>query len=172
MRTSLPRRAARAACAALLLAPIAGCAFLEATGFAPNRPDPEAVKEPVPPKPEAERVVVRHVLIGFAGSRMETRSTTRTKEEAERLAAKVFNLAQGGRDFAELARLYSDDRHGTGTYTLTNYGVGTGEGEFARSDMARGFADLAFSLAPGGTGLVSYDANSSPMGWHVIRRER
>lgn len=172
MRTRLPSHVVRAACALALLAPLAGCAFFEATGFAPNRPDPEAVKEPVPPKPESERVVVRHVLIGFQGSRMETRSTTRTKEEAERLAAKVMNLAKSGRDFGELSRLYSDDRHGTGTYTLTNYGVGTGEGEFARSDMARGFADMAFSLAPGAVGLVPYDANNSPLGWHVIRRER
>jgi len=166
-------RVVRAAALCALLAALcaltalgAGC---KAIGFAPNEPDPEAVRRP-PERVEPERVTVQHVLLGFDGA--ETPGATRTREEAERLTQRVLEMARGGRSFDELVRLYSDDRHGDGSYVLVNYGVSPEPTENERRKMVRGFGDLAFALEPGEVALVEYDRYTSPLGFHVLRRLR
>ncbi len=39
-----------------------------------------------------------------------------------------------------------------------------------RRDFVPGFADLAFRLEPGEVALLPYDPETSPFGWHVIKR--
>ena len=153
---------------AIALALVPGCAFFEAVGLAPNRPDPEAVKEPAG-REEPQHVVVRHVLISCVDANLP--GVTRTRAEAERLAAKVQQLAVAGHDFGDLVRLYSDDRHGDGSYSLANWGVPAKPGEADRESMVRGFGRVAFSLDPGQIGMLPYDKIDSPFGWHIIRRD-
>lgn len=141
---------------------------MDSVGLAPNKPDPETVKLPAGTRTEPDRVTVRHVLIAF--EKTGILSVTRSKDEAERLAQKVFEMAQSGTDFGELVRLYSDDRHGDGTYTIVNWGVVPAEGEMERERMVQGFGTTAFSLEPGQTGIQPYAPVESPFGWHIIRR--
>lgn len=166
--TPPPARARLAAlCAAALLG---GCSFFDAVGLAPNQPDPEAVKVAPDERREPDHVTVRHVLISFDKAGIQ--SVTRTRAEAERLAAKVEALARSGRNFADLVRSYSDDRHGDGVYRLANWGCAPDTDEAEREKMVRGFGRVAFSLDPGQIALLPYDANDSPFGWHIIRREK
>ncbi|MCE9635216.1 MAG: peptidyl-prolyl cis-trans isomerase [Planctomycetes bacterium] len=149
---------------------LAGCSMLEAVGLGPNHPDPEAVKAAPDERREPDHVTVRHVLISFDKAGIQ--SVTRTRGEAERLAAKVEALARSGRDFADLVRTYSDDRHGDGMYRLANWGCAPDTDEAEREKMVRGFGRVAFSLEPGQIAVLPYDANDSPFGWHIIRREK
>lgn len=155
--------------ALLLAAALPGCSFFRSIGFAENEPDPAAVARDDTPD-EPSHVVVQHVLVSFAGAGVP--GVTRSKEEAERLAQRVLDEARAGRDFADLVRLYTDDRGGDGTYSMANWGVNTAPGEVERKKMVRGFGNLAFTLPAGEVGIVPYDANSSPFGWHVLRRVR
>lgn len=161
------RRVIPVALAALLAGPLAGCSFFESIGLAPSRPDPGAVKDP-DARQEPEAVVVQHVLVSFDD--VGIRSVTRTKDEAARVAAQVLALANAGRDFGELVRLYSDDRHGDGTYTVVNFGFRAGPDQMERDRLAPAFGKLSFSLEPGQTAVAEYDPVQSPFGWHVIRR--
>jgi len=110
------------------------------------------------------------VLISFEGSGVP--GVTRTKDEAQRLARRVLDDARRGLDFDELVRLYSDDSGGKGSYAMANWGVPTGQDEVDRRKMVRGFGGLAFTLQVGQIGLVEYDANASPFGWHIMKRLR
>lgn len=165
------RLASRLSVLALATALLAsGCGLLRSVGLSENEADPAAVRTPPDERREPDRVVVRHVLIAFEETRLA--GVTRTKDEAKRLAERVFEMARSGRDMAELARLYSDDRHATGMYAVANWGVPSEGDEMERDRMARGFGRVAFGLDPGQVGIVPYDENDSPFGWHVIRRER
>lgn len=155
---------------ALAAALLGGCSLLESVGLGPNRPDPEAVRAAPDERREPDHVTVRHVLISFDKAGIQ--SVTRTRAEAERLAAKVEALARSGRDFADLVRTYSDDRHGDGLYRLANWGIDAAADEAERDKMVRGFGRVAFSLEPGEIGVLPHDANESPYGWHIIRREK
>ncbi len=167
----LHRRARVLSATLVLTVPaLGGCGIFGTMGLAPEPRDPTEVRE-VPARPaEPDRVTVRHVLISFDEAR--TKGSTRTRAEAKALAAKVQSLAKSGRDFGELVRLYSDDRHADGVYRLVNYGVAPAQDEEPRSGMVRAFGDAAFSLAVGGIALVEYDSKAAPFGWHVIRRDR
>jgi peptidyl-prolyl cis-trans isomerase D len=152
-----------------LAAALPGCSFFRSIGFAENVPDPAAVAGDNTPA-EPAHVVVQHVLISFDGASIP--AVTRTRDEAERLAQRVLEEARAGRDFAELVRYYTDDRGGDGTYALANWGVPTAAGEVDRQKMVRGFGNLAFTLPVAEIGIVEYDPNSSPFGWHVMKRVR
>jgi hypothetical protein len=155
----------QALAAALLV--LGGCSFLRQIGFSENEPDAAAVTA-APTPDEPAHVVVQHVLLSFEGSQVP--GCTRTRDEAARLAQRVLDEAREGRDFTELVRLYSDDRAKAGTYPIANWGVSAGPDEVDRRTMVRGFGNLAFRLAPGEVGLVEYDENASPFGWHVMKR--
>jgi len=165
-----PARPSRRARLLLLAAPLLGaCSLFESVGFAPNRVDETAVRE-TPTSGEPARVEVQHVLIAFDGTGVA--GVTRTKEEAERLAGQVFEQARAGRDFDELVRLYSDDRHGGGRFRISNFGVPAGPEDTERGRLVRAFTRAAFSLEPGAMALVPWEESEAPYGWHVIRRLR
>lgn len=122
------------------------------------------------PSDEPRYVVVQHILIGFDGS-IPGKDVNRTQEEAAELAASIFARVQGGEDFDQLVRDYTDDSY-PGIYKMANFGV---EGDmeqavFPRAQMVRAFGDVGFPLEVGEVGLAEYDPQSSKYGWHIIKR--
>lgn len=116
----------------------------------------------------ADHILVQHVLIGFQGS-VRGKNITRTQAEAEALAQEILGKAQAGEDFDALVKQYTDDAY-PGIYGLANTGVTPGTNEYPRGDMVKGFSDVAFSLRTGEIGMADYDAQTSPFGWHILKR--
>jgi len=124
---------------------------------------------PVAPATPPEHIKVQHVLIGFVG-KIPGKNVTRTQEEAEKLAAEILERARKGEDFDQLVEQYTDDQP-PGIYGLANTGVTpSGQDEYPRNGMVKGFSDVAFSLSPGNIDVAKYDPKDSPYGWHIIKR--
>jgi len=107
----------------------------------------------------AERVTIRHILIGFAGTVPRLR---RTRAEAEKLTADLLARLQAGGDFAALMHEFSSDS-GLGVFELT---------KDTRGDVAQGVGDVAWRLEVNEIGVAPYDPNTSPRGWHLIQRTK
>jgi hypothetical protein len=161
------RPPSRAAACLLALPFLGACGLLKDIGFAPNEADPASIPPSAVPD-EPAHVLVQHVLVSFDAAKLP--GVTRTREEAKALAEKVLADAKGGRDFADLVRLYSDDTTKEGKLAIANWGVPSASDEIDRQKMVRGFGNLAFSLAVGDVGLLDYDENTSPYGWDVVKR--
>lgn len=126
---------------------------------------------------EPTHVTVQHVLIAFDGS-LKGKSVGRTKDEAAELAAEVLKKAKAGEDFDALVKETTNDSY-PGIYKLAN----DGEWIFLESqdpslwvrpriDMVPGFGNVSFGLEVGEVGMAEYDSDSSPFGWHIIKRTR
>lgn len=100
---------------------------------------------------QGERVRASHILIGLP----ENADDTATKQAQVR-AAGVLGEVKAGKDFAALAKQYSDDP-GSGPN-------GGDLGYFERGQMVPPFEEAAFSLAPAQTS----DLVESPFGYHII----
>ena len=165
-----------------------GCLGLSACpAFTPNEtvsePDPAAVRgkratarpaEPTqganphaqahphaqPSGDQAETATASHILIRYAGAMRTTADITRSKDEAQKLAAEVAKKAQApGADFTALANEYTEDPSGKGT--------GGKLGTFPKGRMVPEFDKPLFALAPGQTSGVI----ETPFGFHIIHRE-
>jgi hypothetical protein len=121
-------------------------------------------------EPEPQFVTVQHILIGFEGT-IPGKPVTRTREDAQALAEKIFQRAKAGEDFGELVRQYTDDAY-PGIYKMANFGVkdDPSRGIFERAHMVAAFGDVGFPLAVGAIGMAAYDPQKSPYGWHIIKR--
>lgn len=117
---------------------------------------------------EPEHIKVQHILISFKGKVDKAKNVTRTKKEAEALAAEVFERAKT-EDFDALVKEYTNDSY-PGIYKMTNNGAPIQAGAAKRSGMVRAFGDVAFGLAVDEVGMANYSAGSSPYGWHIIKR--
>jgi len=108
-----------------------------------------------------ETVTASHILIAYQGARAASPTTTRSKEQAQKLAQEIAGKAQKrDANFAELAMRYTEDPSGKTT--------GGKLGSFERGRMVKPFADAAFALSPGQTsGVVE-----TPFGFHIIYREK
>lgn len=104
-----------------------------------------------------EEVKASHVLIGFEGAR--SGKSTRSKEEAEKLALKIAEQAKSGTAFSKLALDNSDDPS-----AKSNKGD---LGFFTWGRMTDAFQQTAFNLNPG---EIS-DPVLSEFGYHIIRVE-
>jgi parvulin-like peptidyl-prolyl isomerase len=111
------------------------------------------------PEQPVERVELQHILIAFQGAPRMTR-VTRSKDEAQALAQKVFAEAIGGGDFDALVKQYTDDS-APGIYPLTKAG---------RAGLVKAFGDVGFRLKVGEIGVGPWHATASPFGWHIIKR--
>ena len=80
-------------------------------------------------------------------------------EKAREKALQVLKMARGGKDFAELAKQYSDDPGGKNGGHL---------GTFKRNDMVEAFGEKAFSMNPGDIS----DPVRTQFGWHIIKVEK
>lgn len=96
----------------------------------------------------------RHILLKL-DSAADEQEVARKKELAEKIRA----MAQNGKDFAELAKQYSEDN------TRDNGGY---LGVFDRESMVKPFADQAFSLQ---AGEISPPVRTQ-FGWHIIKAEK
>jgi hypothetical protein len=158
-----------AICPILLLA---GCADLtQPGGGAPPpykepvaetaQPAPSAAPTPPPPTqpaPSGETIGAAHILLSYKGTPGAAPTMTRTKDEAQKLAAEVAAKAKKGEDFAALSTKYSDD-----TGAKRN---GGSLGTFTRERMVKPFSEAAFALKPGQiSGVVE-----TQFGFHVIKR--
>ncbi|TYO98675.1 peptidyl-prolyl cis-trans isomerase D [Geothermobacter ehrlichii] len=99
-----------------------------------------------------EQVRASHVLI-----RVPRDADEKTRKEKRKLAEKVLEEAKAGKDFAELARTYSDDK--------ASVAKGGDLGYFKRGTMVAPFEKAAFALQPGELS----DIVESPFGYHVIK---
>ena len=111
-------------------------------------------------KPEHtdENIEVQHLLIGFKGAPRMT--ATRSKDQAEELAADLFAQLQNGGDMDALVKAHTDDSY-PGKYPMTTS---------SRRQMVAGFGNVGWRLAVGEIGVAPHDPKSSPFGWHIIKR--
>ena len=126
---------------------------------------------------EPSHITVQHVLIGFDGS-VQGKSVTRSQAEAEALANELLQRARDGANFDRLVKEYTDDS-APGIYHLANRGQASlihsakpDESVSPRHMMVPAFGDVGFPLQVGDVGLAEYNPQSSPFGWHIIKRLR
>ncbi len=170
----------------LLLATLVGaCSSEEGTSYAGSDPaDPEpgaglveelnaAIAELMArPEHDAEQIEVQHILIGVGGH-PRLAQVTRSRAEGEELTAALWERIQNAEEFDDLVRANTDDAY-PGIYTMTTGQSDPASQLYARADMAKSFGDVAWRLEVGQVGIAAYDrqGNSSPFGWHVIKRLR
>jgi len=132
-------------------------------GYAPGT-------KPVKPAAESQHITVQHILIGFKGS-VPGKGVTRSKEEAKKLAYEILERAWKGEDFDAMVKPNTDDAY-PGKYSMSNNGVSPdrGKSEFARGGMVAAFGNVGFAISPGNIGIADYDPQTSPFGFHIIKR--
>jgi hypothetical protein len=127
------------------------------------------------PEDGTSEVTVQHLLVGVVGN---LPGVTRPGGDAERLTAELYLRAKDGEDFDDLVREYTDDTH-PGIYRMITSGKSDeARGTLLRSEMVKGFGDVAWRLAVGEIGVVPYDpppqfgGGTSPFGFHIVKRLR
>jgi peptidyl-prolyl cis-trans isomerase D len=99
-------------------------------------------------------VEARHILL-----RVDENATPEAVEKIKERALDVLKLAKEGKDFAELAKQYSEGpSRDSGGYL----------GTFRKDAMVQPFADMAFSLT---AGEISEPVRTQ-FGWHIIKVEK
>jgi parvulin-like peptidyl-prolyl isomerase len=122
-----------------------------------------------------DHIAVQHILIGFKDAvgfqgNPPPKAATRTQEDARKLAYELLDRAKKGEDYTKLVEEYTDDSP-PGIYNMSNNGVApTSEDEFPRNQLVPAFGDVGFSLKIDEIGVADYDSNTSPFGYHVIKR--
>lgn len=99
-------------------------------------------------------VEARHILF-----KLEKDVDQETQQKVKTKALDVLKMAREGKDFAELAKTYSEG---------PSKSQGGSLGEFSRDKMVKPFADAAFSLKEG---EIS-DLVKTQFGWHIIKVEK
>jgi hypothetical protein len=110
------------------------------------------------PRNEPEKIVVKHVLVHYAGAKKARADVKRTRGEACLRALEARSLLKGGESFADVVASHSDE---PGAATREGL-VGT----IKRSDVVPAFADAAFELQPGEVSHVV----ETDFGFHLILR--
>lgn len=104
---------------------------------------------------ETEKTVeARHILL-----MVDEDATEDVVEEKRKKAEEIMEMAKSGKDFAELAKEYSEG---------TTRETGGLLGEFKKGDMVAPFSEAAFSMAEGD---ISEPVRTQ-FGWHVIKVEK
>ena len=99
-------------------------------------------------------IEARHILI-----KVDPEADEKTVEETRQKALQVLKLAREGKDFAELAKKYSEGPSAeSGGYL----------GPFRRDAMVKPFADQAFAMT---AGEISEPVRTR-FGWHIIKVEK
>jgi hypothetical protein len=116
---------------------------------------------------------VQHLLIAFKGTipTPDGDKITRTRDEAEKLAADLWRRATEGEDFDALVKQYTDDE-APGVYGMTMSGTVIDEATatYPRKRMVRAFGDVGYKLKVGEFGIAVYSPAASKYGWHIIKR--
>ncbi len=99
-------------------------------------------------------VEARHILI-----KTDAAADEKTVETRKAKAMEIYEMAKDGKDFAELAKKYSEGpTKDKGGYL----------GSFKRESMVKPFADKAFSMQAGEIG----EPVKTRFGWHIIKVEK
>ena len=121
---------------------------------------------------EPDFVSVDHILISFRGTGT---AATRSPGEAKALAYDLLKQVRNDGDWAKLKQKYSDDKQqgvAGGPYAMTNTGVQRRPGARPRGGMVPAFGNVGFRLRLGGIGMADHDPQTSPYGYHIIKRVR
>lgn len=108
-------------------------------------------------EPGTESVWVQHVLIGWKGIGRDPRAMTRTKADADKLAADTLAKIKANGDMAKLMKELSEDpgsKDNAKAYEVS-----------AKAHMVEPFKNLSLRLKLGEAGIVK-----TQFGWHVIKR--
>jgi len=125
------------------------------------------------PEHKAPRVKVQHILIGRYLSDPAGRHKRLSPEQAEQLAAEVWQRVKDGEDFSALVREFTyDQAEGDipGAYQMVLEKEGRRAYETPRNGMIPAFGDAAWRLEVGETGVVLYDRAKCFYGYHIIKR--
>jgi peptidyl-prolyl cis-trans isomerase D len=101
-----------------------------------------------------EKIKASHILI-----KVDEGTDDKTREEKKAFAAKLLEEAKAGNDFAELARVNSDD--------AASAVKGGNLGYFTRGSMVKPFEQAAFSMKPGDISELV----ETIFGYHIIKVE-
>jgi len=101
-----------------------------------------------------KRVNARHILF-----KVDQGADASVNDSQKAEAKRIYEMAKAGKDFAELARQYSEG---------PTKDKGGDLGWFTRTRMVKPFADKAFSMAAGEIG----EPIRTDFGWHVIKVEQ
>jgi len=107
---------------------------------------------------EPDKIIVKHVLVKFAGAKNASKDITRTRGDACLRALDARRELQNGEPFADVVAHYSDEA-----------GAASREGSvgpITRKDVAAPFADAAFELRPNEVSHVV----ETEFGYHIIMR--
>lgn len=119
---------------------------------------------------DVDTIEVQHLLVAHGGAGIG--GVTRSKEEAEKLAAELYARIKDGADFDALVKEHTDDSH-PGIYGMTTTGnADPNKGVYPRTGMVAAFGDVGWKLDVGEVGVAPFDASSSPYGWHIIKRTK
>jgi len=133
-----------------------------------TKPASNAARPLVAPNGGPAVITVEHILIGVKGGRAT--SSKRELAEAERFAIELLGRCRSGEDFVKLRDEFTEDP-GKGPYTMTNDGIDPADrSEYPRSGMAKAFGDVGFRLEVGQVGITDYAPETSPFGFHIIKR--
>ncbi|CAG0926453.1 hypothetical protein PLCT1_00020 [Planctomycetaceae bacterium] len=122
------------------------------------------------PEETADFVEVQHLLVSFQGAAPGMKAT-RTKEQAEKLAAQLYAKIQSGTDFNALVEENTDDSP-PGIYGMVTDASRENQGQkiFWRKNMVGAFGNVGWRLKVGEVGVAAYDPKESPFGWHIVKR--
>ena len=118
-----------------------------------SNPEKYATKEQLNGASDSERITVQHILIPFNPTGPQAGVTDEMKASAKKLADEALSKANGGGDFAEIAKEYTAD-------SQIQYTFGGDE------ITEKAFKDTAFAL---NVGEVSGVVEAS-YGYHIIKR--
>ena len=119
---------------------------------------------------EPSAITVQHCLIGFSGS-VPGKNIERSREEAGKLAAELLGKLNSGEDFDQIIKTYTNDSP-PGIYKMVNSGLPANPraNVASRDGMVPAFGNVGFKLDVDEYGLAEHDPQTSPYGWHIIKR--
>ena len=106
---------------------------------------------------KVDAIRASHILISYKSALSS--KTNRDRRDARKLAVKILKEVKSGRDFADLARKYSDGPSGPRGGDL---------GRFERGQMVPKFDQAVFALE---TGAIS-EVVETKFGYHIIKRTK
>ena len=112
-------------------------------------------------------VKVQHILIAFAGTGLPQ---TRSKDQAEQLAAELFASIRAGADFDKLVREHTGRLTHPGIYGMFADQSAAKPGDSPRTRMVAAFGNVGWRLKVGEVGVAGFDPAASPYGWHIVKR--
>jgi len=132
----------------------------------PPPPDPLQSADILARPAETGSAFIQYVLIGWKDTQLarsgqgDKRASTRTKEDADKLAKEILEKARGKADMAKLMKEYSEDPMSKDSARTTEITPAM------RVDAAfDALKNMSLRLKVGEVGLVK-----SPLGWHVVKR--